>query len=71
MKIGEYRKEQARFAKQDAKAFDDLADELRSFHFDVDACGNDGQVHLDKARELARDAIKRLVNYIEVPYRSR
>lgn len=64
MKTGETRKEQARFAEQDAKAFDELADELRSFHWEVVSCGRDGQIHLDKARELARDAIKRLVNYI-------
>ena len=64
MKIGETRKEQAALAGQDAKVFDDLAEELRSFHWDVDACGRDGQIHLDKAREIARDAIKRLVNYI-------
>lgn len=64
VKIGETRKEQARFAEQDAKAFGELADELRAFHWCVDACGHDGQLHLDKAREIARDAIKRLVNYI-------
>jgi hypothetical protein len=64
VKIGETRKEQARFAEQDAKVFCELADELRSFQWCVDACGHDGQIHLDKAREIARDAIKRLVNYI-------
>ena len=64
MKISDYRKEQARFAEQDAKAFEELTEELRSFHWEVDACGRDGQIHLDKAREIARDAIKRLVNYI-------
>lgn len=58
------RKEQAKLAEGDAKVFQELADELMSFHWEVDACGHDGQIPLDKARERARDAIKRLVNYI-------
>lgn len=64
MKIGETRKEQAKFAERDAKALDELADELRAFHWEVDACGHDGQIHLEKAQELAKGAIKRLVNYL-------
>lgn len=64
MKIGETRKEQARLAKQDAKALDELADELRAFHWEVDACGHDGQIHLERAQELSKGAIKILVNYI-------
>lgn len=63
MKIGETRKEQASFALKDAKALDKLAYELRAFNWEV-ACGRDGGEHLEKAREIARDAIKRLVNYI-------
>ena len=64
MRVSEYIREQAEFARQDAKALEELAEELRAFHLDVDACGHDGQVHLDKAREKAKDAIRRLVNYL-------
>lgn len=64
MKIGETRKGQAKLADQDRKAIDRLSDELRSFHWEVESCGRDGSDHLEKARELARDVIKRLVNYI-------
>lgn len=64
MKIGETRKEQAKLADSDRKTLEKLADELGAFHWEVDACGRDGQIHMDRARELARDAIKRLVNYI-------
>jgi len=62
--MSELRKEQAKLAEGDAKVFHELADELMSFHWEVDGCGHDGKIHLDKARELARNAIKRLVNYI-------
>jgi len=64
MRISELRREQAEFARQDSKALKELAEELRAFHWEVDACGRDGQIHLDKAREKAKDAVKRLVNYL-------
>lgn len=58
------RQEQAVLALQDAEVAEELAAELKTFHFDVVARGSDSQIHLEKAKGHARDLIKRLVNYI-------
>jgi hypothetical protein len=58
------KKEQAKLACSDAKVFHDLADQLLSFDFAVEVCGHDGDIEMQIANSIARDAIKRLVNYI-------
>lgn len=62
--MSEPRKEQAKLAYGDAHIVEELAGWLRAFSFEVDAGGRDGRIELEKVRELARDAIKRIVNYI-------
>jgi hypothetical protein len=54
----------ARFAHKDSKVFDDLAAELSSLNYAIEACGHDGVIEMEKVRVIAKDAIKRLVNYI-------
>lgn len=64
MKASESDKESAELAQSDMIVMDDLTHWLSAYHFEVNACGNRGELEMAKCRELARQAIKRLVNYI-------
>jgi hypothetical protein len=54
----------ASLAYKDSKVFDDMAAELSSLNYAIEAFGHDGVIEMEKVRVIAKDAIKRLVNYI-------
>ena len=58
------REEEAQLARGDYEACKEMAELLHSFTFEVQSCGRSGQEELDKAREKAKDVVKRLVNYL-------
>lgn len=58
------REEAVELARQDRRLLEDLADKLGDYAFEVSACGRSGREQMGEARELARSAIKALVNYL-------
>lgn len=62
--MNDYRKESADLALKDAAILEDLAGWLRSYHFEVDACGRDGCLEMEKVNDLARQSVKALANYL-------
>jgi hypothetical protein len=70
-KLTDYSKEQkdylierAKFAENDAKVLDEMADELRSLNFAIEACGHDGKIEYEKACFLATSVVKIAANYL-------
>ena len=49
---------------KDSETFEDFAEKLRDFVWEVDACGNDGSAEKKKLAEAARQVLKIAVNYI-------
>ena len=58
------RQEAAELADEDARLLSRLEHKLAHFAFKVNSCGESGDAEMEKARELARQAIKVLVNYL-------
>jgi hypothetical protein len=50
--------------KQDAERIRELADWLDAEIWETVSCGNDGIIEANRVREVARDVIKIVANYI-------
>ena len=59
-----YLNERAQFAEKDAKLLDEMAEELRSLNWAIEACGRDGKIEYEKACQLAKKVIKAAANYL-------
>ena len=59
-----YLNERAQFAKKDAKLLNEMAEELRSLNWAIEACGGDGKIEYEKACQLAKKVIKAAANYL-------
>ena len=59
-----YLNETAKFAEKDAKLMDEMAEELRSLNWEIEACGRDGKIEYEKACQLAKKVIKAAANYL-------
>ena len=59
-----YLNERAQFAEKDAKLMDEMAEELRSLNWAIEACGRDGKIEHEKACQLAKKVIKAAANYL-------
>ena len=59
-----YLYETAKFAEKDAKLMDEMAEELRSLNWEIEACGRDGKIEYEKACQLAKKVIKVAANYL-------
>ena len=59
-----YLNERAQFAEKDAKLLDEMAEELRSLNWAIEACGRDGKIEYEKACQLAKKVIKVAANYL-------
>lgn len=57
-------REAAVLAHSDMTVLDDLSGWLSAYHYEVEACGRKGELEREKCKSLARDAVKRLVNYL-------
>mgnify|MGYP000621433136 CR=1 FL=1 len=62
--MSDYSNEKASLARRDAALLEDLSGWLYAYAYQVDACGNDGNLELKKSQERARLAVKALVNYL-------
>jgi hypothetical protein len=60
----DYLIERAKFAENGAKVLDEMADELRSLNFAIEACGRDGKIEYEKACSLAVSVVKIAANYL-------
>jgi hypothetical protein len=56
--------ERSDFALTDAKVLEDMAHELRSLSFAIEACGHDGAIEYKKVCVLAPKLIKIIANYL-------
>jgi len=43
---------------------DEMAEELRSLNWEIEACGRDGKIEYEKACQLAKKVIKVAANYL-------
>ena len=57
-------KETAALVHGDSKLMEEVAEWMRGYVWEVNTCGNDGKLAMEKIRELAPKALKVLVNYI-------
>lgn len=62
--MNDIKREMAGLASRDAEILDELSAWLRAYEYEVAACGRCGDIESSKIKELSRDAIKKLVNYI-------
>ena len=56
--------ERAKFATKDADMLEDFTKWLRAYNWEIEACGRDGKLELEKLHEKAPMVIKMLVNYL-------
>ena len=56
--------ERAKFAQKDADMLEDFTGRLRAYNWEVEACGRDGKLELEKLQDKAPMIIKMLVNYL-------
>ena len=56
--------ERAKFAKKDSDMLEDFAGRLRAYNWEVEACGRDGKLEMEKVNSMAPEIIKMLVNYL-------
>ena len=57
-------KKQADIAARDCDFLENFIEWLRAYEWQVNSCGNDGKLEMDKVRCYAPQVIKILVNYI-------
>lgn len=57
-------KECAVLMNKDVEILEELVGRMHSFIWEVDACGRDGHVEMEKIKQMAPKVIKVLVNYI-------
>ena len=57
--------ERLELACEDSKVLEEMAHELRSLDFAIDACGHDGDIEYKRVCLLAPKVIKIVANYLE------
>jgi len=59
-----YLDERASAAEEDANTLENMANELRSLNWVIEACGHDGKIEYEKACQSAKKVIKVAANYL-------